>query len=191
MRITGGRHRGRPIAAPEGPKVRPTSDRARQAVFNILSHGRLARAGSPIAGARVLDAFCGTGAMGLEALSRGAASATFLESDARVLAAAKRNAEALGESGRATFLQADATRPPRATAPCDLVFLDPPYGSGLAPVALSALLALGWIARDSVIVVELAAREPFQAPDGFEVVDERRYGAARVVLLTTRGPARA
>jgi 16S rRNA (guanine966-N2)-methyltransferase len=202
MRITGGRHRGRPLAAPEGLEVRPTSDRARQAVFNILSHGRFARAGSPIAGARVLDAFCGTGAMGLEALSRGAAAATFLESDARTLAVAKRNAEALGESGRATFLQADATRPPRATEPCELLFLDPPYGSGLASPALTALRAAGWIARDAVIVVEVAAREDFIAPESFEVVDERRYGAARVVLLaagagvasarvTTRGPQSA
>ena len=191
MRITGGKHRGRPLAAPEGPAVRPTSDRARQAVFNILSHGRFARAGSPIAGARVLDAFCGTGAMGLEALSRGAAAATFLEQDARALAAAKRNADALGESFCATFLQADATRPPPAPEPCELLFLDPPYGSGLAPVALEALRVAGWVAPDAVVVVEVAAREAFEPPQAFEIVDERRYGAARVVLLTTRGLARA
>jgi 16S rRNA (guanine966-N2)-methyltransferase len=165
--------------------VRPTSDRARQAVFNILTHGRFARAGSPIAGAKVLDVFCGTGAMGLEALSRGAAVTAFLDFDAAVLAAAKANAERLGESGRATFLQLDATRPPRAREPFDLLFLDPPYGSGLAPPALAALLATGWVARDAIIVVEVAAREAFEPPEGFEVVDERRYGAARVVILST------
>ncbi|MGB8274346.1 MAG: 16S rRNA (guanine(966)-N(2))-methyltransferase RsmD [Alphaproteobacteria bacterium] len=185
MRIVGGKHRGRKLAAPAGKRVRPTSDRAREAVFNILSHGRFADS-SPISGKRVCDAFCGTGAMGLEALSRGAAHATFLDSDPAVLEIAKENAEKLGETQNARFVRADATRPPKAPAPCGLLFLDPPYGSGLAQPALAALGRAGWIAEDAVVVVEVGAREKFAAPQGFETLDERRYGAARVILLAPR-----
>jgi len=117
MRIVGGRHRGRRLLAPPGDTVRPTSDRAREALFNILSHGRLAAGGVPFAGAAVLDAFAGTGALGLEALSRGAAEAVFVERDPEAVAVLRRNVAALGESDRAEIVPGDAARPPRLSTP--------------------------------------------------------------------------
>jgi 16S rRNA (guanine966-N2)-methyltransferase len=183
MRIVAGRHRGRRLLAPSGETVRPTSDRAREALFDILSHGRLAADGIPFAEAAVLDAFAGTGALGLEALSRGAAGAVFIEQDREALAIVRKNIEALGESARARIIPGDATRPPRAHLACTVAFLDPPYRSGLAGPALAALAAAGWLAPDALAVVEFAAREHFAPPAGFTVVDERVYGAARLVFL--------
>ena len=183
MRIVAGRHRGRRLLAPPGETVRPTSDRAREALFNILSHGRLAAEGMPFAGAAVLDAFAGTGALGLEALSRGAAEATFIEQDREALATLRRNIAALGEDGRARIVPGDATHPPRAPSAYALVFLDPPYSSGLAAAALTALDAAGWLMPDALAVVELAAREHLAPPAGFSFVDERVYGAARLLFL--------
>jgi 16S rRNA (guanine966-N2)-methyltransferase len=191
MRIVAGRHRGRRLLAPPGETVRPTSDRAREALFNILSHGRLAAEGIPFAGAAVLDAFAGTGALGLEALSRGAAEVLFLEQDPEALATLRRNIAALGEDAHARIIAGDATRPPRAPAACTLVLLDPPYRSGVAAMALTALEAAGWLAPDALVVVELAAREELTPPGGFILLDERVYGAARLVFLrrgkTTEG----
>ena len=183
MRIVGGRHRGRRILAPPGEKVRPTGDRAREGLFNILSHGKYAAAGPPFADARVLDAFAGTGALGLEALSRGAAAAIFMEREATALAALRRNVEALGETGRTSILASDVTRPPRAAEPCALAFLDPPYQSGLVAAALAALAEAGWFATGALAVVELAAREAFAPPASFTLIEERVYGAARLVFV--------
>jgi 16S rRNA (guanine966-N2)-methyltransferase len=184
MRIVAGRHKGRPLTAPKGLRVRPTSDRAREALFNVLVHGAPARGGgSPLAGARVLDAFCGTGALGLEALSRGAGEAVFMDASQKALEAVRANAERLGEEGRVRLVRANAARPPLAAAPSDLVFLDPPYGSGLGAPALAALAERGWLAPAALAVVEVAAREPFAAPDGFETLGERVSGAARFVIL--------
>jgi 16S rRNA (guanine966-N2)-methyltransferase len=183
MRIVAGRHRGRRLLAPPGEKVRPTSDRAREALFNILLHGQLAAEGIPFTGAAVLDAFAGTGALGLEALSRGAAEAAFIEQDPEALATLRRNIAALGEDGRAQIVSGDATRPPRAPSAYTLVFLDPPYRSGLAAAALTALDATGWLAPDALAVVELAAREHLGPPAGFSLLDERVYGAARLLFL--------
>jgi 16S rRNA (guanine966-N2)-methyltransferase len=182
MRIVAGRHRGRAIAAPEGADIRPTADRARQAVFDVLAH-HPETAGRLLADAEVLDAFAGTGAMGLEALSRGAARATFLDNATRAVACIRANAKALGETGRVTALIADATRPPQAPKPATLAFLDPPYGSGLAEAALEALAQKGWFARGAVIVVEQEAREELHPPEGFAVFDKRRHGRARFVFL--------
>jgi 16S rRNA (guanine966-N2)-methyltransferase len=183
MRIVGGRHRGRRLVAPQGLAVRPTSDRAREALFDILSHGSLAASGLPFAGESVLDAFAGTGALGLEALSRGAARAVFIESGAEALAALRRNIAALGESERTRILPGDATRPPRAGEACALVFLDPPYKSGLAGPALAALAAAGWLAPEALAVIETASREHTLPPAGFTVLDERVYGTARLLFL--------
>ena len=183
MRIVAGRHRGRRLLAPPGEKVRPTSDRAREALFNILLHGQLAAEGIPFTGAAVLDAFAGTGALGLEALSRGAAEAAFIEQDPEALATLRRNIAALGEDGRARIVSGDATRPPRAPSAYALVFLDPPYRSGLAAAALTALDATGWLTPDALAVVELAAREHLATPAGFSFLDERVYGAARLLFL--------
>ena len=183
LRIVGGVHRGRRLVAPPGDAVRPTSDRAREALFNILSHGDFAAAGLPFADRPVLDAFAGTGAFGLEALSRGASAAAFIENGREALAVLRRNIAALGEEDRAQVVAGDATRPPRAAFACAVAFLDPPYRSGLAAPALTALAAAGWLAPDALAVVEIAAAEEFAPPAGFAQIDERVYGAARLVFL--------
>jgi 16S rRNA (guanine966-N2)-methyltransferase len=187
MRIIGGRHRGRALFAPAGSEIRPTSDRAREAIFNILAHGRFGGVEPPYLDAPVLDVFAGTGACGLEALSRGAASAVFIENSPAAITTLRRNIAHLGEASRCRILDADATRPPRAPSPCNLVFLDPPYRQNLAAPALAALRTAGWIAPAALCVVEIAAKEDFAAPEGFEILDERRYGAARVALLRAQG----
>ena len=183
MRIVGGNHRGRRLVAPAGETVRPTSDRAREALFDILSHGRFAAAGSPFVDEAVLDVFAGTGAFGLEALSRGAREAVFIENNRDALTALRRNIAALGEDDRAQVIAGDATRPPRPPFACALAFLDPPYRSGLAAAALEALARAGWLGNDALAVVEIGAKEGFSPPAGFTIVDERVYGAARLVFL--------
>jgi 16S rRNA (guanine966-N2)-methyltransferase len=156
----------------------------RQAVFNILEHG-LDWPGFD--SASVLDLFAGTGAYGLEALSRGCRWATFVDHDGAVLHGIRRNAAALGEDRSIALLKLDAARlppPPRtAETPCTLAFLDPPYESGLAVPALQGLATRGWIATGAVCLVEVAAREVLTPPPGFATVDERTYGAGRVVFL--------
>jgi 16S rRNA (guanine966-N2)-methyltransferase len=183
MRIVAGKHRGRRLLAPSGDTVRPTSDRAREALFNILSHGELAAGGIPFAEAVVLDAFAGTGALGLEALSRGAVEAVFIEQDREALAILRKNIAALDEGGRTRVIPGDASRPPRAISGCAVAFLDPPYRSGLAAPALAALAAAGWLPPGALAIVELAAREELAPPPGFTILDERKYGAARLVFL--------
>jgi 16S rRNA (guanine966-N2)-methyltransferase len=183
VRIVAGSHRGRRLLAPPGDTVRPTSDRAREALFNILSHGEFAAGGIPFAGAAVLDAFAGTGAFGLEALSRGAAAAVFIEQDREAVAILRKNVGALGEEARADIVPGDATRPPRARSACAVAFLDPPYRSGLAAPALAALAAAGWLAPEALVIIEVAAREELAPPAGFTLVDERIYGAARLIFL--------
>jgi 16S rRNA (guanine966-N2)-methyltransferase len=184
MRIVAGRLRGRRLASPAGLDVRPTADRTRQALFDLLEHGHLREdGGSVVVDAVVLDAFCGTGALGLEALSRGAAEASFIDISRPALDAARDNAKALGVAGN--FIVADATNPPRARRPASLVFLDPPYHKGLAIPALEALAAAGWIAGQAIVSLEMSGREiaSFAPPAGFEALDERRYGKARVLIL--------
>jgi len=190
LRIVGGRHRGRRLLAPPGNTVRPTSDRVREALFNILAHGHLAADGVAFEGAAVLDAFAGTGALGLEALSRGAAEAVFIERDPEALAILRRNVALLAESARAQIVPGDATRPPRARTGCAVVFIDPPYRSGLAAPALEALDRAGWLAPDALVIVELGARDEFAAPDAFELLDQRVYGAARLVFLRRKSGLR-
>jgi 16S rRNA (guanine966-N2)-methyltransferase len=184
MRIVAGVHRGRPLRGTKTGDVRPTSDRARQAIFDVLAHGAAA---VEIEGAAVADVFAGSGALGLEALSRGAAHAVFIDSSGEAIAAVRANAARLREWRKATLLKLDATclppPPLAAKAPAALAFLDPPYQSGLAPLALYGLARHGWIAEGAVVVVEVAKREPFEPPAGFRVLDERVYGAARVVFL--------
>ena len=186
MRIVGGTHRGRKLFGPEDESdaLRPTSDRARESLFNILEHGRFSADGtSVVRGAQVLDVFCGTGAFALEALSRGALAATLVDKDPAAIALAHRNLSALGESGRAQVVQADATKPPPARAAHALAFLDPPYRSGLAARALEALDAAGWLASGALCVVETERREAFTPPAGFTMLDERHYGRARLLFL--------
>lgn len=180
MRIIGGRHRGRPLAAPPGRTARPTSDRTRETLFNILAHGL----GHALEGATMVDAFAGSGAVAFEALSRGARHAYLIDDNAASIDSIRKNAAALGETGRVTILRCDARRPPAAPGPCDLAFLDPPYGSGLAAPALSALSARGWLAEDALCVVEIGSDEPFAPPQGFRIEKERPSGAARLVFLS-------
>jgi 16S rRNA (guanine966-N2)-methyltransferase len=188
MRIVAGKHRGRVLAAPKGRDTRPTAARAREGLFNILAHAKLGLdGGSALDGAIVLDAFSGTGAFAFEALSRGAASATLIDRDRAALAAAKANTEALKESANVAILGRDATKPGRADRAHTLVFVDPPYGKGLADVALAALAGNGWIAASALVIAEIGAKESLAPPVGFDALDERVYGAAKFALLRWRG----
>ena len=182
MRIIAGKHRHRPLLAPEGRAVRPTSDRAREAVFDILAGGRFSEQDACL-DATVLDAFAGTGAFGLEALSRGARHVVFIEKDRAARASLQQNIAALGEATHCAIVNGDATRPPRASGACSLVFLDPPYGEDLAAPALTALAQAGWLAENALAVVEIAAKEDLAIPARFAPLDERRYGAAKFVFL--------
>jgi 16S rRNA (guanine966-N2)-methyltransferase len=183
LRIVGGTLRGRALKAPQGEATRPTADRARQAVFNILEHAAWS---DGIEGRRVVDLFAGSGALGLEAVSRGASACLLVDRAEPSLAAARGNIEALGVGGRCRLLKVDATRLPRrleSEAPFDIAFLDPPYGKGLGEMALASLRGEGWLEPGAVVVLERGADEPELQVPGFEVLDERRYGAARVWFL--------
>ena len=187
MRIIAGRHRGRRLVAPVGTATRPTADRVRQALFDMLWHAPWAGRAA-VDGAVVLDAFAGTGALGLEALSRGAARATFLETDASALRALRANIAACREEERCAVLPTDAARPPRATAACTLVFLDPPYGEGLLETSLRALSAAGWVAPGALVCAETPAGPDGAAPPtGFSLLAERAHGPARVLFLRPEG----
>ncbi len=182
MRIVAGRFRGRRLAAPPGLAVRPTGERTREALFDVLSRGTDgARA---LDGQLVLDAFAGSGALGLEALSRGARQVSFMESQAAALAVLRDNLRQLGAEEACQVLKADVLRPPKAAALVDLVLMDPPYNQGMAEPALTALHAAGWIGPDTLTIVELMAKEPFDPPKGFALSDQRKYGKARLVFLT-------
>lgn len=178
MRIVAGAWRGRALVAPHGAATRPTADRVRQALFDMLLHapwgGR-----ALVEGARVLDAFAGTGALGLEALSRGAGHAAFIERDQAALRAIRANITACRAEDRSRVIACDALKPPRADAPCRLVFLDPPYGAGLVAPALAALRGAGWVAEGALLVIEV---ERDETVEGIAPVAERAHGAARVVF---------
>ena len=177
MRIVAGAWRGRALLSPQGRGTRPTADRVRQALFDMLLHapwgGR-----EVVEGARVLDAFAGTGALGLEALSRGAREARFIERDKTVLATLRANIAACGAEARCRVLAADALAPPRGD-PCALVFLDPPYGEQLVPRSLASLDAAGWISPGAIIVAECGRDEP---PLDVATLAERSHGAARLEI---------
>ena len=182
MRIIAGRWKGRALVAPSGLATRPTSDRARQAIFDQLWHAPWAGR-AVVENAAVLDGFAGTGAMGLEALSRGAARAFFMEQDRAALAALRANIAGCKAGDTCRVIAGDVTAPPIAAAPCTLVFLDPPYGKGLVPRALAALQAKGWIAPGALIIAETGRDEAAEIPPGFEVLSTRDHGAARLSAL--------
>jgi 16S rRNA (guanine966-N2)-methyltransferase len=185
MRIVGGQLRGRSLATPKSQAIRPTADRLRESLFNILLHAY----GDPVSGARVLDLFAGTGALGLEALSRGAAFALFVDDGAQARALLRENVTALGLGGAARIFRRDATRLGAAhpVEPFALAFLDPPYGQGLAEKALVSARAGGWLASDALVVVEEAAKAAFAAPEGFEELERRVYDDTALVVLRHRG----
>jgi 16S rRNA (guanine966-N2)-methyltransferase len=192
MRIVSGEFRGRALVAPEGSATRPTSDRARQAIFNILEH---AAWGPELREARVIDLFAGSGALGFEALSRGAAFCLFVETDEEARGAIRENADGLspggGLFGRTRVHRRDATNlgvKPGADGPAfTIAFLDPPYGKGLGETALVKLAEGGWLAPGAVAVFERGSDEPDIEVAGFEKLDVRDYGAARVWFLRYGG----
>ena len=185
MRIVGGRLRGRPLAAPTSQAIRPTADRLRESLFNILVHAY----GDPIADARVLDLFAGTGALGLEALSRGAAFALFIDEGAEARALLRENVATLGLGGTTRIFRRDATKL-GAAHPIEafsLAFLDPPYGRGLAEQALASARAGGWLAPGALVVVEEAATPGFATPEGFDELEPRNYDESALTVLRHRG----
>jgi 16S rRNA (guanine966-N2)-methyltransferase len=173
MRVVGGRLRGRAIIAPKSKAIRPTADRLRESLFNILIHSF----DDPVTGARVLDLFAGTGALGIEALSRGAALALFVDEGAEARALLRENVATLGLGGTSKIFRRNATElgDPNPLAPFSLAFLDPPYGQGLATAALDSARAGGWLTPDALIVVEEATKAQFTAPEGFSEIYRRRY----------------
>jgi 16S rRNA (guanine966-N2)-methyltransferase len=183
MRIVGGRFRGRTLTGPKSQSIRPTSDRTRESIFNILAHAY----GDPVEGARVLDLFAGTGALGLEALSRGAAFALFVDDGAEARALIRQNIEALGTAGISRIFRRDATKLGEAhpNEPFSLVFLDPPYGKGLAEKALVSARSGGWLTDDALIVIE-ETTGAFVAPEGFEEIERRDYDDTEIVFLRVK-----
>jgi 16S rRNA (guanine966-N2)-methyltransferase len=181
MRVVGGRLRGRNLAAPASREIRPTADRLRESLFNILVHAYE----NPIEGARVLDLFAGTGALGIEAISRGAGFALFVDNDAEARALLRNNVEALGLGGVTKVFRRDATElgPAHPVEPFSLVFLDPPYGKGLAEKALASLRDGGWLTKAALLVVEEAKAAAFTAPEGFVELERRAYDDTEFVFL--------
>ena len=181
MRIVGGRLRGRTLAAPKSQAVRPTSDRLRESLFNILAHGY----GDPVIGARVLDLFAGTGALGIEAISRGAAFCLLVDDGAEARALIRQNVDTLGLGMVTRVFRRDATKlgPAHPVEPFGLVFLDPPYRKGLAAPALVALRDGGWLVPDALVVVEEAADAEFAPPAGYEEPERRTYDDTVVIFL--------
>jgi len=181
MRIVGGRLRGHALAAPKSQAIRPTADRLRESLFNILAHAY----GDPVTGARVLDLFAGTGALGLESLSRGARFALFIDDAAEARALIRDNVTALGLGGATRVFRRDATALGDAgpVDPFALVFLDPPYRQGLAERALVSARDGGWFTGDALIVVEEAADAGFAAPEGFNELERRRYDETELIFL--------
>jgi 16S rRNA (guanine966-N2)-methyltransferase len=181
VRVVGGRLRGRNIASPSSRDIRPTQDRLRESLFNILVHAY----DDPIEGARVLDLFAGTGALGIEAVSRGAAFTLFVDNGAEARALLRNNVEALGLGGVTKVYRRDATNlgPAHPIEPFSLVFCDPPYGRGLAEKALTSLRDGGWLRQGALLVVEESNAAGFKAPDGFDELERRAYDDTEFVFL--------
>lgn len=184
MRIIAGTLKGRAIRTPEGRSTRPTSDRARESLFNVLAHAAWAPG---LEGARVIDAFAGSGALGFEAMSRGATFCLFVETDAAARGCIRDNVEAFQLFGNTRIHRRSATdlglKPAGLGAPFDLVFMDPPYAQGLVPPALEQLVSGQWLSPDALVVAETGSGEPALDAPGWAILDERTYGAARVYFL--------
>ena len=181
MRVVGGRLRGRNLAAPASREIRPTADRLRESLFNILVHAYE----NPVEDARVLDLFAGTGALGIEAISRGAGFALFVDNGAEARALLRSNVEALGLGGVTKVFRRDATNlgPAHPVEPFSLVFLDPPYGKGLAEKALASLRDGGWLTKEALLVVEEAKAAALTTPEGFVELERRAYDDTEFVFL--------
>lgn len=185
MRIVAGRFRGKQLETPKGDDIRPTADRVREAVFSIIG----SRIGPNLDGVRVLDLFAGTGALGLEALSRGAEYCVFVETGVEARGLIRGHIQDFGVAGQVKLLRRDATDmgPTERIKPADLVFADPPYGKGLGEKAIASALAGGWIAPGALIVIEERKDVEIAAPEGTEIVDRREYGDTAVTFLLASG----
>lgn len=187
MRIVSGTLKGRSLIAPDGRDTRPTSDRARQAIFNVLEHAAWAE---PLEGTRVMDVFAGSGALGFEAISRGAAFCLFVETDEAARGAIRENVDAFGLFGCTRVHRRSGTdlgpRPASNPTAFDLVFLDPPYAQGLGELALTRLLEGDWLKPGAIAVFERGSGEPDLETPGYERLDARDYGAARVLFLRVK-----
>jgi 16S rRNA (guanine966-N2)-methyltransferase len=187
MRVIGGSLRGRALAVPKSRSIRPTADRSREALFNILVHAY----DDPIGGARVLDLFAGTGALGIEALSRGAAFTLFIDDGAKARALLRENTVSLGLGGNSRIFRRDATKlgPAHPVEPFSLALLDPPYCQQLAEKSLASARVGAWFTPDALIVVEEAVKSAFAAPEGFRELERRRYDDTEFVFLRFVNPA--
>lgn len=185
MRIVAGQLRGRVLAAPPSDKTRPTSDRLREAIFNILTHAY----DVSIVGARVLDLFAGTGAIGIEALSRGALFALFVDDSAEARGVIRENVTELGLAGRTRLFRRDATKMGAvgANAPSSIVFCDPPYNKELAQKALVSCAEGGWLERGAFIIIEESKKSAIKLPEGFEEQERRAYGETEIIIAIWRG----
>lgn len=181
MRIVAGKFRGRQLDTPKSDDIRPTADRVREAVFSIIA----SRLGPDLSGHRVLDLFAGTGALGLEALSRGADIAIFVETGIEARGLIRGHIERFGVGGQTRLLKRDATDlgPVERLKPATLVFIDPPYGGGLGEKSIAAALAGGWMEKGALIVLEERKGAAIVAPEGTEIIDRRDYGDTAVTLL--------
>ena len=182
MRIVSGTHRGRLLTAPEGRDTRPTLDRVREALFSILSHASRWYEDdfNPLYDGVILDAFAGSGALGLEAISRGAERAVFFDNDRKAIAIIEQNIDTLRIADQASARRADAPKPPRASTPASMVFLDPPYGKDLIDPSITALAQAGWIDDNTLIVAERDPRDPEIALEDFYLCDSRKYGRCQI-----------
>lgn len=178
-RIVAGLHRGRRLDVPKGRDVRPTTDRMRERLFSMLMHGRY----PDMAGAHVADIYAGTGALGLEALSRGAEHVTFIEKARASLDCIRLNIAALKAESETLVMPVNAKNLPAAKSPCDFIFMDPPYRMGLLAPTLENVMEQSWLAEGGVIIAELASDEDLTLPDGLEVQDERSQGQQRILFL--------
>lgn len=179
MRIIAGKFRSRKLLPPP-PTTRPTSDRARESIFNIIN----SLSDFKLDDALVLDAFAGSGALGLEALSRGAAHVTFLEKNSQAISTLKENVAALGASSECSVILGDATKPPKAPHFMRLIFLDPPYDQVIEESCMLSLFREGWINSETLIVLETSAKRALNLPTTITLIDQRRYGAALISFLT-------
>jgi 16S rRNA (guanine966-N2)-methyltransferase len=179
MRIVGGQFKGRRLQAPRDNRIRPTTDRVRESLFNILSHAK----DDVLTGCHVLDMFAGTGAFGLEALSRGAAHVTFVDQHPASLTLAKANAGSLGVLDACRFIRVDARRLPVASQPCSLVFADPPYGKGLGVPAIEQAHLQGWIDPETWVLLETSSKETLSVPDAMQEENNWKWSDVRVTLF--------
>lgn len=180
MQIIAGKHKGRKLEGPKDATIRPMTNFAKQAIFSRLEFWQ---GENILKDAVVADCFCGTGAMGIEALSRGAGHVTFIDKNAESLSITKKNIAAIKEEPTVDYVIADVTEVPKSKQQYDIVFITPPYGHALAEPSLQALNTKGWIKNTSLVMVEIEGKENFACPADFEVLDERRYAAAKIIFV--------